>query len=292
VLQGGPIRCEVRVATGPADLAQHLATAAGLIVRSETKVTAALMDAAPRLVVIGRAGVGVDNIDLAAATARGIYVVNAPYGNVGAAAEHAITLALALLRNVVAADASIRRGEWTRAAFMGHELRGKTLGLVGIGRVGGLVARRAAAFEMRVLAHDPFASEGLARAVGAELVPLDDLFRDADVISLHTPLTEKTRGLISTDALARMKPTAILVNCARGEIVDLDALADALTRGIIAGAALDVFPTEPIPADAAIRRAPHTLLTPHIAGSTTEAQTNVAVDRSSRSSPGARCRAR
>ena len=266
------------MATDPVDLARHLETAEALIVRSETKVTAALMDAAPHLVVIGRAGVGVDNIDVAAATARGIYVVNAPYGNVGAAAEHALTLALALLRNIVAADASVRRGEWTRAAFIGHELRGKTLGLVGIGRVGGLVARRAAAFEMRVLAHDPFASEGLARAVGAELVPLEDLLRDADVISLHTPLTEKTRGLIGADAIALMRPTAILVNCSRGEIVDVDALADALTRGVIAGAALDVFPAEPLPADAPIRRAPHTLLTPHIAGSTAEAQTNVAVD--------------
>ena len=268
----------MRVASGPDDLARLLRDADALIVRSETKVTAALMDAAPHLVVVGRAGVGVDNIDVVAATARGIYVVNAPYGNVGAAAEHAIALALALLRNIVAADASIRRGEWTRSAFIGHELRGKTLGLIGIGRVGGLVARRAAAFEMRVLAHDPYASEGLARAVGAELVALEDLLRDADVISLHTPLTEKTRGLIDTDALARMKPTAILVNCARGEIVDLDALAAALERGTIAGAALDVFPAEPIPANAPIRRAPHTLLTPHIAGSTTEAQTNVAVD--------------
>lgn len=281
MLRAGPdglARCDVRVSTGPDELRALLPLAEALIVRSETKVTAALMDAAPRLVVVGRAGVGVDNIDVAAATARGIYVVNAPFGNVGAAAEHTLALALALLRNITAADASIRRGEWTRAAFIGHELRGKTLGLVGIGRVGGLVARRAAAFEMRVIAHDPFASEGLARAVGAELVTLEDLLRDADVISLHTPLTEKTRGLIGTDALARMKPTAILVNCARGEIVDVDALAEALTGGVIAGAALDVFPAEPIPADAPIRRAPHTLLTPHIAGSTAEAQTNVAVD--------------
>jgi len=271
-------RCDVRTPNGPDELRAALVDATALLVRSETKVTAALLDQAPQLQIVGRAGVGVDNIDVPAATARGVYVVNAPTGNVHAAAEHALTLALSLMRNVVAADASVRRGEWTRSKLMGHELRGKTLGLVGIGRVGSLVARRAAAFEMKIVAHDPFATDGLARALGAELVELDQLLRDADVISLHTPLTEKTRGLIGAAALASMKPTAILVNCARGEIVDLDALADALEAGTIGGAALDVFPAEPIPADARIRTAPRTILTPHIAGSTVEAQQNVAVD--------------
>ena len=273
-------RCEVRVTTGlaEADLAARLADVDALIVRSETKVTAKVLGAAPRLAVVGRAGVGVDNIDVLAATAHGVYVVNAPLGNIVSAAEHTIALALTLLRRVADADRSVRAGEWTRSKFMGRELRGKTLGLVGIGRVGSEVARRAAGFEMRVVAHDPFATEASARAAGAQLVELDELLRTADVISLHTPLTEKTRNLINTDALAKMKPTTVIVNCARGEVVDLAALAAALQAGTIAGAALDVYPSEPLPADSPIRAAPRTVLTPHIAGSTAEAQVNVAVD--------------
>ena len=273
-------RCEVRVATGLGEdaLCARLADVDALIVRSETKVTARVLEAAPRLVVVGRAGVGVDNIDVPAATRLGVYVVNAPTGNVAAAAEHALALMLALLRNVVAADGSVRRGEWQRSKLMGRELRGKTLGLVGIGRVGGLVARRAAAFEMSILAHDPYATEASAHAIGARLVELDELLAAADVISLHAPLTERTRGLIDAEAIAKMKPTAVLVNAARGEIIDLAALAEALRAGRIAGAAIDVFPSEPLPADSPIRDAPRTVLTPHIAGSTAEAQTNVAVD--------------
>jgi D-3-phosphoglycerate dehydrogenase len=273
-------RCDVRVTTGlaEADLAARLADVDALIVRSETKVTAKVLDAAPRLAVVGRAGVGVDNIDVPAATAHGVYVVNAPLGNIVSAAEHTIALALTLLRRVADADRSVRAGEWTRSKFIGRELRGKTLGLVGIGRVGSEVARRAAGFEMRVVAHDPFATEASARAAGAQLVELDELLRTADVISLHTPLTEKTRNLINKDALAKMKPTAVIVNCARGEVVDLAALAAALQAGTIGGAALDVYPSEPLPADSPIRAAPRTVLTPHIAGSTAEAQVNVAVD--------------
>lgn len=273
-------RCEVRVTTGLAqsDLAARVADVDALIVRSETKVTAQILDAAPRLAVVGRAGVGVDNIDVLAATARGVYVVNAPLGNIVAAAEHALALALTLLRRITDADRSVRAGEWTRSKFIGRELRGKTLGLVGIGRVGSEVARRAAAFEMRVIAHDPFATEASARAAGAQLVELDELLRGADLISLHTPLTDKTRNLIDAEALAKMKPSAVLVNCARGEVVDLAALAAALEAGTIAGAALDVYPDEPLPADSPIRHAPRTVLTPHIAGSTAEAQVNVAVD--------------
>ena len=271
-------RCLVRTPGSAAELRADLAEAVGLVVRSETKVTADLLDQAPKLAIVGRAGVGVDNIDVPAATARGIYVVNAPTGNVTAAAEHALALALALLRNIVPADASVRRGEWTRGKLIGYELRGRTLGLVGIGRVGSLVAKRAAAFEMRIVAHDPFATEGLARALGAELMDLDQLLGEADVISIHAPLTEKTRGLIDARAFGAMRPTAVLVNCARGEIVDLDALADALEGGRIGGAAIDVFPLEPLPPDARIRTAPRTILTPHIAGSTVEAQQNVALD--------------
>ncbi len=268
----------VRHGLRDADLLAAVAEIDALVVRSETKVTARVLEAAPRLAVVGRAGVGVDNIDVPAATARGVYVVNAPYGNVAAAAEHAMGLALALLRKVVEADESVRRGEWARSKFLGHELKGKTLGLVGIGRVGSLVARRAAGFEMHVVAHDPYATEGVARGLGARLVELDELFANADVISLHTPLTDRTRDLVNAGSLRRMKPTAILVNCSRGEVVDTEALAAALERGELAGAALDVFATEPLPADSPLRRAPRTILTPHIAGSTHEAQTNVAVD--------------
>lgn len=273
-------RCDVRTTTGlaEADLAARLLDVDALIVRSETKVTAKILDAAPRLAVVGRAGVGVDNIDVPAATARGVYVVNAPLGNIVAAAEHTLALALTLLRRITEADRSVRAGEWTRSKFIGRELRGKTLGLVGIGRVGSEVARRAAGFEMKVIAHDPFATEASARAAGAQLVELDELLRSADLISLHTPLTEKTRNLINADALAKMKPTTVLVNCARGEVVDLAALAAALQAGTIAGAALDVYPNEPLPADSPIRGAPRTVLTPHLAGSTAEAQVNVAVD--------------
>jgi D-3-phosphoglycerate dehydrogenase len=273
-------RCDVRITTGlnEADLAARLADVDALIVRSETKVTAKILDAAPRLAVVGRAGVGVDNIDVPAATAHGVYVVNAPLGNIVSAAEHALALALALLRRITDADRSVRAGEWTRSKFIGRELRGKTLGLIGIGRVGSEVARRAAAFEMRVIAHDPFATEASARGAGAQLVELEDLLRSADVISLHTPLTEKTRNLINADSLAKMKRSAVIVNCARGEVVDLAALAAALEAGTIAGAALDVYPNEPLPADSPIRGAPRTVLTPHIAGSTAEAQVNVAVD--------------
>src|SRR5207302_4580730 len=182
------------------------------------------------------------------------------------------------VRRVVDADRSVRAGEWTRSKFIGNELRSKVLGLVGIGRVGSEVARRAAAFGMTVVAHDPFATEASARTAGARLVDLDEVLCTADVISLHVPLTDKTRGLINEESLAKMKRSAIVVNASRGEVVDTDALASALERGTIAGAALDVFAEEPLPANAAIRRAPRTVLTPHIAGSTAEAQTNVAVD--------------
>src|SRR3989475_8962557 len=260
-----PARCEVRQTTGlkEAELAARVADIDALIVRSETKVTAKILDAAPRLAVAGRAGVGVDTIDVAAATARGVYVVNAPLGNIVAAAEHTLALALTLLRRIPDADRSVRAGEWTRSKFIGRELRGKTLGLVGIGRVGSEVARRAAAFEMHVIAHDPFATEASARAAGAQLVELDELLRTADLIPLQPPPHEKTRNLINADALAKMKPTAVIVNCARGEVVDLAALAAALEAGAIAGAALDVYPNEPLPADSPIRTAPRTVLTPH-----------------------------
>jgi D-3-phosphoglycerate dehydrogenase len=258
-------------------LRARLADADALVVRSETKVTERLIAAAPKLQVIARAGVGVDNIDVEAATRHGIYVVNAPSGNIAAAAEHTLALMLSLLRNIPLADRSVRQGEWKRAAFIGREARGKTLGVVGLGRVGSEVARRANALEMRVLAHDPYATEAKAQSVGASLVELGELLAESDVISLHTPLTAQTRGLINDAALTKMKRGAFLVNAARGELVDEPAVVAALRDGRLGGAALDVFAQEP-PTGSPLMEAPRTVLTPHIGGSTLEAQVDVAVD--------------
>ena len=258
-------------------LIARMADVDALVVRSETKVTARVLASAPRLQVVGRAGVGVDNIDVEAATRHGVYVVNAPTGNIVAVAELTVGLVLALLRNIPAADAHVRAGEWKRNQFLGREARGKTLGLVGLGRIGTEVAKRAAALEMRLLAHDPYATQAKAQSLGVSLVALDDLFTQADVITVHAPLTPETRGLIGRDAMSRVKRGAYLVNAARGELVDEVAVADALADGRLAGAALDVYAQEP-PTGSPILAAPHTVLTPHIAGSTAEAQVNVAVD--------------
>jgi D-3-phosphoglycerate dehydrogenase len=259
------------------ELVARVADADALVVRSETKVTARVLDAGRRLQVVGRAGVGVDNIDVDAATRRGVYVVNAPTGNIVAVAELTVALMLGLLRGIAPADAHVRAGEWKRSQFIGREARGKTLGLVGLGRIGSEVAKRAAALEMRLLAHDPYATEAKAQSLGVTLVGLDDLLTQSDVITVHAPLTPDTRDLIGRDAIARMKRGAFLVNAARGELVDEAALADALAAGRLGGVALDVFAQEP-PKESPILAAPRTLLTPHIAGSTAEAQVNVAVD--------------
>lgn len=258
-------------------LCARVAEVDALVVRSETKVTDRVIGAGRKLQVVARAGVGVDNIDVDAATRRGVYVVNAPSGNIVAAAEHAFALLLAALRRVPEADRSVKAGEWKRATFIGRELRGKTLGILGLGRVGAEVARRATAFEMRVLAHDPYATEARAQSVGARLVELDELLAQSDIVSLHVPLTPQTRGLIDATALGRMKRGAVLVNAARGEIVDEAAVAAALADGRLAAAAFDVFASEP-PAGSPLLAAPNVVLTPHIGGSTVEAQVNVAVD--------------
>ena len=260
------------------ELAGALADVDAVIVRSSTRITRESLLETQRLKVIGRAGVGVDNIDVGAATERGIAVLNAPSGNTISAAELTITLLLAVLRRVPAADASMKRGEWDRTSFAGSELHGKTLGLVGAGRIGGEVARRARAFGMRVIVYDPFLSEERARALEVELVSLDDVLARADVLSLHTPLTEKTAGLIGDAQLARMKKTAVLVNAARGGVVDEGALHRALSEDRIAGAALDVFEQEPLPGDHPLRALPNVVLTPHLGASTHEAQQNVAVE--------------
>ncbi len=247
-----------------------------LVVRSQVQVDAAVIAAAGnRLQVVGRAGVGVDNVDLEAATAAGITVVNAPTGNTIAAAEHTLALLYGVARKIAAADASVRRGEWKRAQFTGLELRGRTLGIVGLGKIGQAIAVRAVAMEMVVLASDPYVSEEQAAHFGVELVPFDRLVERSDVITVHVPLTRTTRGLIGRDQIARMKRGAILLNVARGGILDEAAVAEALAAGQLAGAGVDVFDAEP-PVGSPLLDAPNTLLTPHLGASTAEAQVLVA----------------
>jgi D-3-phosphoglycerate dehydrogenase len=253
-----------------------LPRAHGLIVRSTTKVHQALLDKAPGLRIVGRAGVGVDNIDLDACTQRGVAVCNAPAGNTVAAAELTLALMLAMVRRIPAAEASVRAGEWARSRFRGAELRGRTLGLIGAGRIGGEVARRCRAFGMRVLAYDPYLTYERAEELHAERATLDAAIERADVLSLHVPLTDDTRGLIDAEALGRMKEGAYLVNVARGGVVDEEALAGALFSGRLAGAAVDVFETEPLDSDSPLRDAPNLVLTPHLGASTAEAQELVA----------------
>lgn len=257
-----------------AALPSELSDADALVVRSATKVTAQLLEKATRLRVIGRAGVGVDNVDVDAATRRGILVMNTPGGNAVSVAEHTLALMLALAREVPQANASIQAGKWEKSAFSGTELRGKTLGLVGLGRVGTEVARRALAFEMKVLACDPYVTPEAAREVEVELVPLDDLLCQSDVISLHTSLSAQTEKLIDSVAIAQMKKGVRVINCARGELIDETALAKALKSGHVAGAALDTFAQEP-PKNSPLIGLPNVIATPHIAGSTAEAQEEV-----------------
>ena len=246
-----------------------------LVVRSQVKVDAELIAAGTRLVVIGRAGVGVDNVDLEAATRAGITVVNAPTGNTIAAAEHTLALLYGLARRTAAADASMRRGEWKRSQFTGVELRGKTLGIVGLGKIGQAIAVRARAMEMTVLAADPFVTPEQAANLGVELVTFEELVPRADVITVHVPMTRATRGLVNAAVIERMKPGVMLLNVARGGILDEADVAAALHSGRIAGAAIDVFEKEP-PAGSPLLDAPNTLLTPHLGASTAEAQVAVA----------------
>jgi D-3-phosphoglycerate dehydrogenase len=246
-----------------------------LVVRSQVKVDAGLIAAGTRLVVIGRAGVGVDNVDLDAATRAGIMVVNAPTGNTIAAAEHTLALLYGLARRTAPADASVRRGEWKRAQFTGLELRGRTLGIVGLGKIGQAIAVRAIAMEMTVVAVDPFITTEQAANHGVELVELDELLRRADVVTVHVPMTRTTRGLIGREAIAKMKPGSIILNVARGGVVDEGAAAEALISGHLGGAGIDVFEHEP-PTDSPLLEAPNTLLTPHLGASTAEAQVLVA----------------
>jgi D-3-phosphoglycerate dehydrogenase len=261
----------------PAIIADRCRTADALIVRSATRVTADLLAASPRLKVIGRAGVGVDNVDTEAATSRGIVVMNTPGGNAISAAEHTLSMLLSLVKNVPQATASMKEGKWEKGRFLSTELAGKTLGVIGLGRIGSEVARRAKAFNLRVLVFDPYVSAERAQAMGVELVDLPELFRQADFITIHTPRTDETTDLICAATIAQMKDGVRIVNCARGGIVNEADLYEALRSGKVGGGALDVFAREPI-TDSPLFTLPNFICTPHLGAASEEAQEAVAVE--------------
>ncbi|NER38510.1 MAG: phosphoglycerate dehydrogenase [Oscillatoria sp. SIO1A7] len=272
---------QVDVNTGlpPEELVGIVSEYDALMIRSGTRVTKEVIDAGTQLKIIGRAGVGVDNVDVARATRQGIVVVNSPEGNTIAAAEHALAMMLALSRYIPDANHSVKEGNWNRKSFVGTEVYKKTLGIVGLGKIGSHVAVAAKAMGMKLIAYDPFISVERAEQLGCRLVDTDLLMREADYITLHIPKTSETANLINAEALAKMKPNARLINCARGGIVDEAALAEALKEGRIAGAALDVYANEPLQADSPLRQlGKEVILTPHLGASTAEAQVNVAID--------------
>ena len=261
----------------PEQLAERIKDADGVIVRSATRITADLMDAAEKLRVIGRAGVGVDNIDVKAATTRGIVVMNAPDGNTITTAEHTIALLVSMARNVPQAHAKLQSGVWDKKSFVGVELNGKTLGVIGLGRIGKHVAKIAKGFGMKIFAFDPFVPPEQAKEFGFELGSLDEVFANADFLTIHTPVTDETRNIIGADAFGKMKKGVRVVNCARGGLVDETALLEAIENGTVAGAALDVFSSEPLDANSPLLKNDKIITTPHLGASTTEAQEGVAL---------------
>ncbi|WP_392408319.1 phosphoglycerate dehydrogenase [Chlorogloeopsis fritschii] len=269
---------DVKTNLKPEELVQIIGDYDALMIRSGTRVTKEIIEAGTQLKIIGRAGVGVDNVDVPAATRKGIVVVNSPEGNTIAAAEHALAMMLSLSRYIPDANASVKRGEWDRKSFIGAEVYKKTLGVIGLGKIGSHVATVAKAMGMKLLAYDPFISTERAEQIGCQLVELDLLVQQADYITLHMPKTPETTHLIDAKMLAKMKPTARIVNCARGGIIDEEALAVALKEGQIAGAALDVFESEPLGESSLRALGKEIILTPHLGASTTEAQVNVAID--------------
>jgi D-3-phosphoglycerate dehydrogenase/(S)-sulfolactate dehydrogenase len=277
ILSEAGLEVDVKVGLKPDALETIIAGYDALAVRSATKVTARLLEKATRLKVVGRAGVGVDNVDLDAATRQGVVVMNTPGGSSVTVAELALGMILSLYRHVPAATASVKAGKWEKKRFQGREIAGKTLGVVGIGNIGSVLVSRALAMKMRVVAYDPFITPEAAAKLGASLVDLETLWREADVVSLHVPLTEQTRNLVGAATLAKMKKGAILVNCARGGIVDERALAEALASGHLGGAALDVFEKEPPAPDHPLFAQDDFVCTPHIGASTEEAQVAVAI---------------
>lgn len=262
---------DVRLGLSPEQLDAAIGGAQALVIRSATKVGPAALDAGRELVVVGRAGVGLDNVDVSAATARGVMVVNAPESNILSAAEHALALLLAQARCIPQAHAALVKGRWERSKWEGLELHGKTLGIVGLGRIGALVAQRALAFGMRLAAHDPYVSADRARVMGVELMSLEDLVGTADFLTIHLPKNSETAGLIGKELLAQAKPGIRIINAARGGVLDEEALADALASGIVGGAALDVFATEPC-TDSPLFSFTNVVVTPHLGASTAEAQ--------------------
>lgn len=279
ILKGDPnLKVDVTTGLDAATLVKRIPDYDGLVVRSQTKVTAEIINAAASLKVIGRAGIGVDNIDSEAATRRGIVVMNTPAGNAVTTAEHTIALMFAVCRRIPQAHASLHQGEWARGKFTGSELYNKTLGVVGLGNIGRVVADRALALKMKVVGSDPFLSADVAAKLGIELCPLEELYRRADIITVHTPLTEKTKNLIGPKAFSKMKRGVYIINCARGGIVDEESLAQAIKDGIVAGAALDVFVQEPPQKTHPLLNLPQVIATPHLGAATDEAQENVAIE--------------
>jgi len=265
------------VISNPKEYAQHLSDADALFVRSAVKVNAEVLAKAPKLRVIGRAGVGVDNVDLPAATAANVLVMNTPGGNAVAVAEHTLGFMLSMARSIPQASASTKSGKWEKKKFMGAELRGKTLGILGLGYIGQEVAKRARGFEMKIIASDPYANPKIATDLGVSLVALDELYKHSDYITLHVAITNETNKMLDHAAFAKMKTGVRIVNCARGELIDDAALASAIQSGKVAGAAIDVFEIEPPPADNPLLALEPILATPHIGGSTGEAQEIVGV---------------
>jgi D-3-phosphoglycerate dehydrogenase len=261
-----------------AELLPLVADVDAMVVRSETKITKAVIDAAPKLRVVGRAGVGVDNVDVDAATARGIVVMNTPSGNTISTAELTFSMLMALARKIPQAHASMKAGEWNRKAFQGVELYNKTLGILGMGRIGTEVARRAIVFGMRVLAYDPYLTLSRANALQVELVELDEIFARCDFITVHMPMSDETKGMINAAAFAKMKTGVRVLNCARGGIINETDLVEAVKSGKVAGAALDVYEVEPLPKDFPLRDLPQVIMTPHLGASTEEAQENVGIE--------------
>jgi D-3-phosphoglycerate dehydrogenase len=271
--------CDIDVITGetPEQLIARIGDYDGLAIRSSTKVTSAILDAATNLKVIGRAGIGVDNVDIPYASSKGVVVMNTPFGNSITTAEHAIALMFALARQLPEANAQTQAGQWPKSGFMGVEVTGKTLGLIGAGNIGSIVASRALGLRMKVIAYDPFLTEDRAIEMGVEKVDLDTLLSRADFVTLHTPLTDETRNILSRERLENAKKGIRIINCARGGLIDEAALKDCLDSGQVAGAALDVFETEPPAADHPLFGTPNFICTPHLGASTTEAQVNVAL---------------
>src|SRR5213594_3696998 len=275
----GAIEAAVKTGLSEKELVDLIPDFSGLVVRSQTKVTAGVLNAGTKLRVVGRAGVGVDNVDVETATRRGIIVLNAPGGNTISTAEHAFSLLLSAARKIPQADANVRSKNWDKKNFEGVELYNKTLGIIGMGRIGGELSRRAIAFGMRVMAYDPYLSATRARSLQVELLDdLDDLLTSADFISLHTPLTAETRHILDAARLQKTKRGVRIINCARGGLIDENALVKALQDGHVAAAALDVFETEPLPADSPLRGALNLVLTPHLGASTAEAQESVGIE--------------